>query len=329
MASNINANNIDGTYPVAGVDNDSQGFRTNFTNIKNNLAYAKTELEDLQSKAVLKSALTGGSLNNSMNGAVISAAEIKDFRETEVDLGSVSGSITLDHATGHHYKVTTSGSISVAFVNLPVTGKVGRIRLKVVVTDPAHTLTLPSAVSLGTSSIQGYSANVITFAAADTYIVEFTTDDQGSTIHIQDLTRGRNKITQTTDSTSTTTGAFTVAGGVGIAGNLYVGGNVVVTGDIIPSFTWSNIAPAGTTTSTSDTLLLSSSGTIAAETIYFPPSTTAKNGETVTVASNVAITSLTLTSNGATISGTLSSIAANGFGKWVYVASALKWFRIG
>ena len=34
MASNINPNNIDGTYPVAGQDNDSQGFRTNFTNIK-------------------------------------------------------------------------------------------------------------------------------------------------------------------------------------------------------------------------------------------------------------------------------------------------------
>jgi hypothetical protein len=328
MASNINANNIDGTYPVAGVDNDSQGFRTNFTNIKNNLAYAKTELEDLQSKAVLKSALTGGSLNNSMGGAVISAAEIKDFRETEVDLGSVSGSITLDHSTGHHYKVTTSGSISVAFVNLPVTGKVGRIRLKMVITDPAHTLTLPSAVSLGTSSIQGYSANVITYAVAGTYIVEFTTDDQGSSIHIQDLTRARNKITQTTNSTSSTTGAFTVAGGVGIAGNLYVGGNIVVTGDHINHFSWSNVAPAGTTLSVTDNLLISSSGTIAAMTIYFPDSTTAKNGETVTVASNVAITSLTLTSNGATINGALTSLSANGFGKWIYVPAALKWWKI-
>ena len=30
MASNINPNNIDTTYPVAGQDNDSQGFRDNF-----------------------------------------------------------------------------------------------------------------------------------------------------------------------------------------------------------------------------------------------------------------------------------------------------------
>ena len=48
--SNINPNNINGAYPVAGVDNDSQGFRDNFTNIKNNLVFAQAELNDLQSK---------------------------------------------------------------------------------------------------------------------------------------------------------------------------------------------------------------------------------------------------------------------------------------
>ena len=59
--SSINPNNIDGTYPIAGQDDDSQGFRDNFTNIKNNFTFAYDELTDLQSKAVLKSALTGGS----------------------------------------------------------------------------------------------------------------------------------------------------------------------------------------------------------------------------------------------------------------------------
>jgi len=48
MASNINPDNIDGSYPVAGQDNDSQGFRDNFTNIKTNLEYAETEITDLQ-----------------------------------------------------------------------------------------------------------------------------------------------------------------------------------------------------------------------------------------------------------------------------------------
>jgi hypothetical protein len=48
MASNIVSTTIDETYPVAGVDNDSQGFRDNFQIIKDNFAAAKSEVEDLQ-----------------------------------------------------------------------------------------------------------------------------------------------------------------------------------------------------------------------------------------------------------------------------------------
>jgi hypothetical protein len=34
MTSQINPNNIDGTYPVAGQPNDTQGMRDNFTATK-------------------------------------------------------------------------------------------------------------------------------------------------------------------------------------------------------------------------------------------------------------------------------------------------------
>ena len=49
MSSNINVTNIDITYPVAGQDNDTQGFRTNFTNIRNNFVTAASEITNLQS----------------------------------------------------------------------------------------------------------------------------------------------------------------------------------------------------------------------------------------------------------------------------------------
>jgi len=48
MTSLINPTNIDITYPIAGQDNDTQGFRTNFTNIKNNLTQAASEITALQ-----------------------------------------------------------------------------------------------------------------------------------------------------------------------------------------------------------------------------------------------------------------------------------------
>ena len=48
MTSAITTTNIDETYPIAGVDNNSQGFRDNFTNIKTGLEIAASELTALQ-----------------------------------------------------------------------------------------------------------------------------------------------------------------------------------------------------------------------------------------------------------------------------------------
>ena len=48
MASSISVTNIDATYPVAGQDNDSQGFRDNFSQIKTQLTTASTEITSLQ-----------------------------------------------------------------------------------------------------------------------------------------------------------------------------------------------------------------------------------------------------------------------------------------
>jgi hypothetical protein len=48
MASFINPTDIDVTYPIAGQDNDTQGFRDNFRNIKNNFTVAAGEITSLQ-----------------------------------------------------------------------------------------------------------------------------------------------------------------------------------------------------------------------------------------------------------------------------------------
>jgi hypothetical protein len=48
MSSNINYEAIDVTYPIAGVDNSTQGFRDNFTAIRNGLATASNEIGALQ-----------------------------------------------------------------------------------------------------------------------------------------------------------------------------------------------------------------------------------------------------------------------------------------
>jgi hypothetical protein len=86
--SNINTNSIDTNYPVPGQNNSSQGFRDNFTGIKINLNAAAEEISDIQTKAVVKSALVGTSLNNDMANTLISNASVRSFRATTYNIGS-------------------------------------------------------------------------------------------------------------------------------------------------------------------------------------------------------------------------------------------------
>jgi hypothetical protein len=189
MSSSINPNNIDGNFPVAGQPNNTQGFRDNFTNIKTNFATAATEITDLETKGIFKSALTGTGLDNNMADNLIYAAAIRDFSAVAVQLTATSGTITVDYSAGHYQAISTTGSISLDFTNFPASGAAGIIRLRISITNTAYTLTLPVAVSLGTTGVQGYAANVITFAATGTYEFGFSTTDSGTTITIFDLNR--------------------------------------------------------------------------------------------------------------------------------------------
>jgi len=187
MSSSINPNNIDGNFPVAGQPNNTQGFRDNFTNIKTNFATAATEITDLENNGIFKSALAGTTLDNNMADNLIYAAAIRDFSAVAVQLTATSGSITVDYSAGHYQTISTTGSISLNFTNFPPSGSAGVIRLSIAITNTAYTLTLPAAVSVGTTGVQGYSANIITFAATGTYQFEFSTVDSGTTITIFDL----------------------------------------------------------------------------------------------------------------------------------------------
>lgn len=200
MTSSINPNNIDGTYPVAGQDNNSQGFRDNFTATKTNFEYAAAEIGNLQAAAVLKSALPGTTLNNNMNGSLLIDAQLQDMSETRVALGSVStgNTATIDYSAGPYYTFSTSGSagtISLAFTNFSPSGTTSRARVQANVANVLHTLTLPTAVNVNNTGIQGLSGNVITFGTTGVYEFEFETNNGGGNISMFDLNRPLNVFT--------------------------------------------------------------------------------------------------------------------------------------
>mgnify|MGYP003348105320 CR=1 FL=1 len=174
--SNINPNNIDGTFPIQGQDNPSQGFRDNFTNIRNNFSYAENELSDLQAKAITTSALTGQTLVNNMNYNQLQYPQLFSPSNTFLNLGTPTGgtTITLDYSQANFQKVTTNGSYSVAFANWPTNGQFGRMVLVVVVTNTSNTLSFSMTspgVTIGFNEIAGANVNngIITFDQVGTF----------------------------------------------------------------------------------------------------------------------------------------------------------------
>jgi hypothetical protein len=194
--SNINPNNIDGTYPVAGQDNSSQGFRDNFTNIRNNFSYAQSEISDLQAKAITTSALTGGTLTNDMDYNQLYRPELGSASYSFLNIGTPIGgsTVTLDYSQASVQKYTTSGSNTLAFTNWPTTGQFGRLILWVNVTSTSHVITLPitsPGVTIGLNEIAGSNttAGTINFDQVGNWMFEFTSSDAGSNVTIRDLSR--------------------------------------------------------------------------------------------------------------------------------------------
>jgi len=237
MASNINPYSIDGTFPVAGQDNSSQGFRDNFTNAKNNFIYAQSEINDLQSKVLLTSALNGQTVSNDMAGTQITRPQLKAWTQALVDHNVISTSLSLDFNVANFHKYTSGGSVTLSFANWPAATGVGAtgyglLRLWIYVTDITHAVTLPSSVTISVGDIAGYNAatNSITFDAIGNYIFDFSSIDNGNSYMIFDHSRNRasfrdNDLYYNPDTNST----FLIGYGAGrtIASTLESGQNTV------------------------------------------------------------------------------------------------------
>jgi hypothetical protein len=202
MTSAINPNNIDGQYPVAGQDNNSQGFRDNFTNTRTNFEFAANEITELQNKAILKTALIGGTLQNNMGNAVISNAQLIGQTTNVVTLGNVTASTAnIVFGVGSYQTATTQGNTQLNLTGWPSAGLYATVRLQLTTTAANANITVPASISANTNAsytslqyIIGRSAasNVITISNTGTYVFEFSSPDGGGNVFIQDLTRGAN-----------------------------------------------------------------------------------------------------------------------------------------
>jgi hypothetical protein len=247
MTSQINPNNIDTAYPVAGQDNNTQGFRDNFTFIKNNFTAAATEITALQNTGAVK----GSAAVNDFGGGLIYDARIQDLAASAVNIGSVTGTVTINYAAGHYQQMSTTGSVTIALdtPSLPPIGRYGFVRLEITVSSAAHTVTLPGTVTINRRGIQGLnvSTNVITFAAAGVYTFDFTTVNTGSTVTVNETNKQLQPFNNSSEdlaasavaSLTATTSYFTTAGAetatlaAGVEGQVKVFAMVATAGNMV------------------------------------------------------------------------------------------------
>jgi hypothetical protein len=197
MTSAINTNGINVNYPVPGINNSSQGFRDNFSAIKNDLNIASTEITDLQNNVVLKAALANTTLNNDMANTLISNASTRGFRATTFNLGNaISGTVTVNASLGDVQYGTIAGNTTVQFTGWAPAGTQSNVQLQFAISNANAVISFPSAVANSNTmstleNIVPGTANVTIPYGVTELDYRLSSVDCGNTILIEPYNRPR------------------------------------------------------------------------------------------------------------------------------------------
>jgi len=273
MTSQINPYNINGQYPVAGQDNNSQGFRTNFTNTSTNLEYAAQEITALQTNAVLKAALAGVTLDNNMNGQLLYNALTQQITQAIFPYGVLVGSSQdISYTAGYLSTLTTDvtqPTTTISFSNLNVIPSGVLATWALAITVIAGQSVTFTGTYTNAQGIQGWATgNTITFAVAGTYTFEFSTINSGSSITINEINKPLQPLNNSsedlaasaaanlalTTSYFSTAAAETATLAAGVAGQIKTFAMFADSGDMVITVTNAGWKTSGTGTITFDTI---------------------------------------------------------------------------
>lgn len=273
MTSQINPNNINGEYPVAGQDNNTQGFRDNFTNIKVNFQYAETEITNLQANTISKVSTSV----NEFNDSVIYGARLQNTSYIQLNRGNVAPTANINYAAGSFQTITANAATTLNFTNLPAAGNTAVITLAInavaanITADP-YNLIIPN-VNSSSSGIIGYSSGNLYFprtntTSAGTHTYQFVTDDNGSSFTVTPVATLASPLNASSedvanvgvvnlgvsDSYFSTAAAETATLPAGVNGQVKVLAMYADSGDMVITVTNAGWKTSGTGTITFDTI---------------------------------------------------------------------------
>lgn len=194
MTSEIVYASIDEEYPVAGVDNDTQGFRDNFSIIKTALGTAQSEITDLQnSSAKLDQA-------NDFAGTNIVDANFSACTEQHYDPGTFSNNSEINFENGHYQVIKINpeaDTISFTLTGWPTENRLGRMYVHLYAVDTGGGSVTKTVNFVVTSGVlkkdSGWPASITLdtvnndVSSGDPVILEFWTYNSGNVVYARYL----------------------------------------------------------------------------------------------------------------------------------------------
>lgn len=210
---------IDPTFPIAGQDNNSQGFRTNYLNIITNLTFAANDItglwanvDGLNSNVTILQANVGNYGNLSANvttlqGNVVTINSTAVFNNATNQLGGniiagasksyasssfvTNGALAINYASGDFQNITMAANAApLSFAGWPATGYA---TLSVMFNIPAsYYVTFESNISASTglgavanvTNVQSITGQTFTSLQTGNFLFEFSTFNGGTTVLI-------------------------------------------------------------------------------------------------------------------------------------------------
>ena len=189
MASTIISGTIDGAYPVAGVDNDTQGFRDNFTIIKTGLATAASEVTTLQANTAKLNA------TNDFLGTDVTNANFSLNTEKYHNIGTVINGQNISFLNGHHQSLSINlaegtDTINFALADWPDRDHLAKMTVQLFGNDTAKTVTftVESGGTVKYNADYPRAAGVATLtvdSSEDPIVINFWTYNQGTTVYAE------------------------------------------------------------------------------------------------------------------------------------------------
>lgn len=192
MASNINITDIDTEYPVPGQDNDSQGFRDNFTTILDNFEAAKTEIETLQTDTVKLNADNTFLPNEDDNPTLLINANFKSHSLTYYadPAGDINSAATISYANGEYQVFNMSGDteINIDATGWPESGRYAKMTIHLTATS-STVLSFNSSLNIKFDNQSGSwnSGELTVNSDVNPDIIELWTYQGGNTIYAKHL----------------------------------------------------------------------------------------------------------------------------------------------